>query len=240
MIIGCASKKEILTEGDVKEIVPDEQSEKKYYNHENAFYPLQQTMEEIQYQVNDLRARVEEYESTLHAPTLNAELLKLIKTPQVEHELLMTNGTIIQGKIINETSDQLIIQTRIGQLKLSKEYIESIKNIEPLAPLIVFNEKNIEEKISKTSLSLSGTVTNEGGRRGDFIRVIYKLWETDTAFLFADSTFISGNTIQYSNNVISDACLNPGETGTFKLKVEIPDTITVTYWTKEIKFDIFE
>ena len=36
--------KEILTEGDVKEIVPDEQSEKKYYNHENAFYPLQQTM----------------------------------------------------------------------------------------------------------------------------------------------------------------------------------------------------
>ena len=42
------------------------------------------------------------------------------------------------------------------------------------------------------------------------------------------------------NGVISDASLNPGETGTFDLVIQIPDSINVTYWTKEIRADVFE
>ena len=62
----------------------------------------------------------------------------------------------------------------------------------------------------------------------------------DTKIIFSDSTYINGNSVIYSNGVISDACLNPGETGTFNLLVAIPDSINVTYWTKEIRAEVFE
>ena len=96
------------------------------------------------------------------------------------------------------------------------------------------------EKINPNELNVSGTLLNTGSRRGDFVRIIYHLWENDTKLVYSDSTFISGNTIQYMNGVISDASLNPGESGTFNFSIEIPDSITVTYWTKEIRTDIFE
>ena len=152
----------------------------------------------------------------------------------------MENGTIIQGKIINEDSNQMFVQTQIGQLKLDKTTIKSIKNIDPLIPKIVFQESTINEQINPSNLIFSGELLNEGGRRGDYIRVIYKLWETETKLVLADSVFISGNTISYNNNVISNSCLNPGEVGQFRLSIDIPDSLKVTYWTKDIKFDTFE
>ena len=62
-------------------------------------------MEDLEFKIDQLRAQVLEYESSLHAPTLNSELLKLIKSPQIQHEINMDNGTIIQGKIIQENSE---------------------------------------------------------------------------------------------------------------------------------------
>ena len=51
---------------------------------------------------------------------------------------------------------------------------------------------------------------------------------------------LTGKSTRYMNGVISDASLNPGETGTFDLVIQIPDSINVTYWTKEIRADVFE
>ena len=240
LIIGCANKEELSLENDVKEIIPETKEKSSYELHENIFYPLKESMEDIQYQINELKARVEGYESTLHAPTLNSELLKMIKSPQLEHELIMDNGTIIQGKIINESSDQIFIQTRIGQLKLDKAFIKSINNIDPLIPYLEFVNESLLEKKGDSNLIVSGNIANTGGRRGDFVRVIYKLWETDTNFLFSDSVFVSGNSIIYNNNVISDACIDPGEMGKFSLIINFPDSLNVTYWTKEIKYEIAE
>ena len=239
LVFSCAGKEEIVLEDQITEIKPDD-SKVKHHSHNDAFYPLKESMEDIQYQINILKAQVQEYESTLHAPSLNAELLKLIKAPKVEHEIVMENGTIIQGKIINEDSNQMFVQTQIGQLKLDKTTIKSIKNIDPLIPKIVFQESTINEQINPSNLIFSGELLNEGGRRGDYIRVIYKLWETETKLVLADSVFISGNTISYNNNVISNSCLNPGEVGKFRLSIDIPDSLKVTYWTKDIKFDTFE
>ena len=86
----------------------------------------------------------------------------------------------------------------------------------------------------------SGSLKNTGSRRGDFVRIIYHLWENDTKLVLTDSTFISGNTTQYMNGVISDASLDPGQTGLFSLSIQIPDSIKVTYWTKEIRADVLE
>jgi len=238
LALSCSAKKVDLD--SESEIIPEEVNLVDETNIETPFYPLKDTIDELQFQINELKARVTEYESTLHAPSLNAEILKMIKAPNLSHEIDMDNGTIIQGTILQENSEELIVQTRIGQLKLDKAYIKNIRELEPLIPEFIFNEDSIDEKISKNHLIFSGSLMNEGGKRGDFIRVIYHLWENDTNLILSDSTFISGNSVIYKNGVISDSSLDPGDTGTFYLPFEIADSLNVTYWTKEIKFNIFE
>ena len=237
--ISCGVKKEIVAENEVT-IIPEESNEKQYFEHGSPFYPLKESMEDLQYQVRELKAKVSEYETSLHAPTLNAELLKLIKSPQIEHELHMDNGTIIQGKIITENADEMIVQTRIGQLKIDKTFVKSIEKVQPLSPNMSFNESSLEEKISPTNLEFSGIISNSGGRRADFVRVVYYFWETDTKLSFADSVFISGESMAYQNNVISNSSLNPGKEANYILSIEIPDSSKITYWTREIKFNIFD
>ena len=240
LIISCGgSNEEITIDKELKNIETPKE-EIKFHSHDNEFYPLKESMEDLQYQINLLRAQVEEYESTLHSPTLNSELLKLIKSPLLEHEIEMENGTIIQGKIITETADQMIVQTQIGQLKIDKTYIKSIKNVDPLVPKIKFQEQKNKEKINLSNLTFSGSLFNEGGRRGDFVRVVYRLWESETKLAIIDSSFINGDITTYNNNVVSNSSLEPGNIGDYYLSINIPDSIKIAYWTKEIKFNILD
>ena len=238
---GGGAKEDIVIEAAEPIIIPEKITTEIKYVHNDPFYPMKDKIEDLEFKIDQLKAQVLEYESSLHAPSLNAELLKLIKAPKIEHEIYLNNGTIIQGKIIQENSDNLILQTRIGQLKLDKTLVKSIDELQPLVPNITFNEKSIEEKLNKRNKSFSGTIYNNGGRRGDFIRVIYKLWEpTDTIPSIIDSVFISGTPISYINGVISDASLNPGETASYNISINIPDTLNISHWTKEIKFDLYD
>ena len=237
LLFSCAGKKVNLD--DPPEIIP-EKEEDIPENMGSPFYPLKESMDDLQFQINELKARVTEYESTLHAPNLNSEILKLIKVPHLKHEVTMNNGTVIQGSILQEDSKQLVVQTRIGQLKIDKTFVVDIQEVKPLEPEIEINEDSVEEKISKNNFNFSGKLVNNGGRRGDFVRVVYSLWENDTKLIMTDSSFISGNSVIYSNGVISDACLDPGEVGTYNVIFNVPDSLNVTYWTKEVKFNIFE
>ena len=95
----------------------------------------------------DLKSKVIEYESRLHAPVINMELLKLAQAPNLKHDIIMTNGTIIQGTIIFENTEQMIVKTQIGQLTIEKAFVSEIKEIEPLEPFIEFsNKKNYRRK----------------------------------------------------------------------------------------------
>tara|TARA_Y100000590_G_C15666578_1_gene994690 strand:+ start:552 stop:1319 length:768 start_codon:yes stop_codon:yes gene_type:complete len=237
---GCAGKEKVEIEDSEVKIIPEKIiKEIKHVNH-NPFYPLKDKIEDIEFKINELNAQILEYESSLIAPSINSEILKLVKTPKIEHEIIINNGTIIQGKIIQENADYLIVQTRIGQLKIDKFQVSSIEEIEPLKANIIFNEISIEEKISQDNLTFSGSLINNGSRRADFVRVVYYLWEKDTNPALADSVFINGNTIIFNNGVISDTSLNPGDSGNFNLSIDIPDSLNITYWTKEVKYDMFE
>jgi len=237
---GCAGKEEVEVEDSEVKIIPEKIiKEIKHVNH-NPFYPLKDKIEDLEFKINELNAQILEYESSLIAPSINSEILKLVQTPKIEHEIMINNGTIIQGKIIQENAENLIVETRIGQLKIDKLQVNSIKEMEPLKANIVFNEMSIEEKISKNNLTFSGSLINNGSRRGDFVRVIYYLWEKDTAPALTDSTFITGNTIIFNNGVISDTSLDPGDNGEFNLSIDIPDSLNIAYWTKEVRYDMFE
>jgi len=237
---GCAGKEEVVIEESEVTIVPEKIIKEIKHVHHNPFYPLKDKIEDLEFKINELNAQILEYESSLIAPSINSEILKLVKTPKIEHEIIINNGTIIQGKIIQENAENLIVETRIGQLKIDKLQVSSIKEMEPLKANIVFNEMSIEEKISKNNLTFSGSLMNNGSRRGDFIRVVYFLWEKDTSPALVDSVFINGNTIIFDNGVVSDTSLNPGDNGNFSLSIDIPDSLNITYWTKEVKYDMFE
>ena len=178
LFIGCAKKnKEISPEAtEPKEKIQESPS---FLESAEPFYPLKETVEDIQAQLNDLHARVIEYETRVSTPNFNTEVLKMIKIPQLNHEINLTNGTLIQGTIVQENMDQLIVQTQIGQLTIDKGNVSAIKEIAPAKAKIDFNG-DADEKIMTESRISSGTVTNTGLHRADFVRIIYQLWGSET------------------------------------------------------------
>ena len=83
LLVSCSTKKTDLDSDS--EIIPEVLEDENTYNDGSPFYPLKESIDDLQYQINELKARVTEYESTLHAPSLNAEILKLIKSPTLNH-----------------------------------------------------------------------------------------------------------------------------------------------------------
>lgn len=239
LLFSCANKKTLDPDISKKN---SQDINKTSIKDSDPFYPLKESMEDIQNQMIDLKSKVIEYESRLHHPTTNLDLLKLIKMPNLKHEIIMTNGTIIQGTIIFESDLQMVIKTQIGQLTIEKEFIAEIKEIEPIQPYVEFkNEQNIEERILENgSITYNGEIINNGGRRADFVRVVYHFWANDTSPIYSDSTYVLGNSTIYLNGVISDAAIEPTETATFNLNIQLPDSLKIEYLTKEIKWDIFD
>ena len=82
---------------------------------------------DLQDQINELKSQVIEYESRLHSPSVNMDLLKLAQVPNLKHEIIMNNGTIIQGTIIFENAEQMVVKTQIGQLTIEKEFVYEIR-----------------------------------------------------------------------------------------------------------------
>ena len=79
---------------------------------------------------------------------------------------------------------------------------------------------------------------NQGNRRGDFVRVIYSLWGENTQLLGSDSTFIEGSQIIYKSGIVTDSVLEPNQSAQFSLKVAVPDSISVTYITRDVRWEI--
>jgi len=241
LFFGCSAKKEIQQKQTYNRTGHLDR-EGKLIVDSSPFYPLQESMMDIQNQIMNLKSKVIEYESRIHAPKVNMELLKLIQAPNLKHEIIMKNGTAIQGTIIFENSEQMIIKTRIGQLTIEKEFIAQIKEAKPLEPFIEFsNTKDIEERINDDlSKTYVGKVVNTGLRRGDFVRIIYHFWADDTQPVFSDSCFVLGQSKVYLNGVISDASLEPSESGIFSLHITPPDSLKYEYITKEILWNTFD
>ena len=79
------------------------------------------------------------------------------------------------------------------------------------------------------SITYIGEIINSGIRRADFVRVIYHFWADDTAPVYTDSCFVSGNNMIYLNGVISDATIEPAEAATFSLNITLPDSLKFEY-----------
>ena len=196
-------------------------------------------MEDIQKEVEMLRNKVMNYEYKSPDSDYTKQLKALIDNPPPAHKILLENGSIIEGTIEKDKIEYLLVNTELGLLTLNKSEILGIEDLILPTPELVFIGHGQEEVFESFRL-FSGKVMNQGSRRGDFVRVIYSLWGENTQFLSSDSIFIDGSQIVYRSGIVTDSVLEPNQSAQFSLKVTIPDSISVSYVTRDVRWEMFD
>ena len=205
----------------------------------NKFFELEQSMEDIQKEVEMLRNKVMDYEYRPPDSDYTKQLKALIDNPPPAHKISLKNGSIIEGTIEKDKVEYLLVNTEVGLLTLNKSEILGIEDLILPTPELVFIGHGQEEAFESFRL-FSGKVMNQGNRRGDFVRVIYSLWGENTQLLGSDSTFIEGSQIIYRSGIVTDSVLEPNQSAQFSLKVTVPDSISVTYVTRDVRWEMFD
>ena len=240
IFLSCSSKKnKIKEELNGKEVKQTNISRYLFDDSVEPFYTVDPKLQDIESEIAILKEQVIQYESQLSTPNFNTEILKLIRNPSIKHEIQLSNGTTIQGTIIYENIDELIVETQIGQLKISKNQIINTEDVMPPVANIEFIGDAIEE-IYKDSRAYSGTLKNIGLKRADFVRVIYYMYDQNSDLIVSDSAFISGIKKQFNSGIISDASINLNEFANYYVAVDIPNDKIVKYFLREVRWEYFE
>ena len=199
------------------------------------FFNYDTDIKQLQNQIDSLRAMVGLLQKFQAMPTLNQEIINLIKVPDMQHRIELTNGTVVMGEIIDENSDELFIQTTLGRLAITKDKVISVQQELPPGPKVeLVGEPNVN--VFPDREEIIGTVINTGEIRADFVRTEAKLWSPSTKLIVIDSAFVDGNMITYKSGVISDTSLSPGETANFKIIIQKPSIPEVGYRTYAIRW----
>jgi hypothetical protein len=240
MCVSCSSKKnEVKDNKNEKKAKQTKVSSYLFSNDVEPFYTVDPKLQDIESEIALLKEQVIQYESQLSTPNFNTEILKLIRNPSIKHEIQLSNGTTIQGTIIYENIDELIVETQIGQLKISKTQIVKTEDIMPPVANIEFIGDAIEE-IYENSRAYSGTLKNIGLKRADFVRVVYSMYDQNSDLIASDSSFISGVKKQFNSGIISDASINLNEFSNYYVNVDIPNDKIVKYFLREVRWEYFE
>tara|TARA_B100000029_G_C17502461_1_gene933157 strand:+ start:687 stop:1448 length:762 start_codon:yes stop_codon:yes gene_type:complete len=239
--LSCSGKNKNVNNESTPEKKQAQVKDENYNFLENTepFYPLKESIEDIQEDINELRTRVVNYESQVRPVHYNTTVRKMIKVPQLKQEILMNNGTLIQGTVLSETMDNIIIETNIGQLTIDKSDVDNIREVASVLADVSFIG-DPQEKIEPNYRIYSGLVKNEGLNRANFVRVIFKLWGSETDLIAIDSSFVDGSETIYQSGIISDTAIFPGESAEYEVKVFVPRDDRIQYITRDVHWEIFE
>ena len=255
---GCSAIKSVFDSKDQKKISSDEQNKEKdleksdnnllldNIKQADPFFKMEKTVEGIEQELDDLRARVIEYESKISAPTITTDILSQFPLNKLEHKITLENGTIVEGNILSENLDRIILDTKIGQIVIEKG---KIVEREELADAVADVVKVSDPKISKSRSTrvFEGKVKNEGSQRADFVRIIFKYWDNDPIDggdilgppVAIDSAFVKGTYIEYLSGIVTDSSINPGDEASYRVVIKLPKNIdpdSPTHWTHEINW----
>lgn len=206
---------------------------------QGQFYEMQVSMEQLRRQMNELRIAVEAYKSRELSPEVYRTLLNRIKPPRMTHEIVLTNGTIVRGNIISEDINQVTLETSLGNLTLNKSTVRSIGEMADFKPKIDFLG-DAREEIYDEHRIYSGRIRNEGITRGDFVRVIFRLWSAETKLVAVDSSFVDGSNMSYISGVFSDTSIGPEKDADYQVRVRVPKGRVVGYITREVRFELLD
>ncbi len=203
------------------------------------FYTVDPKLEEIESEIALLKEQVIQYQSQISTPNFNTQVLKLLKNPGIKHEIQLSNGTTIQGVIIYENADQLIVETQIGQLQINKNEVINTEDILPPLANLEFVGDAVEE-VYENKRAYKGSIKNNGLKRADFVRIVYTLHDENSELIAIDSTFISGSKQIFNSGIISDASINPGDFAEFYVEIQTMGEKEVKYFLRDIRWEYFE
>ena len=207
---------------------------------DKPFFELKSSIDLLHQQVDSLKKVISTYEEGKGTmPTIDEDLLNLIKVPQLRHRVELQNGTIVNGEIIEEDELGIIIQTSIGQLAIEKDrIIDIMEDLPPIAKVELISEPFVDAFPDREEIT--GSIKNIGTKRADFVRVIAHLWSPTTSLLQQDSVFISGKNQKYYTGIKSDSALEPGAIVDFKITIPLTETDVVSYRTYEVRWESYK
>ena len=159
ILFSCSSKKNETNSMSKKNSKSENNTQYLFDDNDELFYVVDPKLEDIESEMALLKEKVMQYESQISTPNFNTEILKLIKTPNIKHEIQLSNGTIIQGTIVYENANEMIVETQIGQLKINKNEIIEIEDILPPIAILEFVGDGVEE-IYQDKRAYTGTLKN--------------------------------------------------------------------------------
>ena len=199
------------------------------------FFNYDLDIKNLQNQIDSLRAMVKVFEKYKSMPTVDEDIINLIKVPDLQHRIELTNGTVVLGEIIDENADELFIQTTLGRLVITKDKVISVQQERTPGPKVeMVGDPFVNAYPDREEII--GTVINNGELRADFVRTEANLWSPTTQLIVKDSAFVDGNMITYKSGVISDTSIDPGQTASFKIVIQKPLKPEVQYRTYDIRW----
>lgn len=207
---------------------------------DSLFFEVGTNMSLFRAQVDSLKGVVRYYDiAEKGLPKIDEDVLNILKLPLLRHKITLANGTIVVGHILAENMDVIIMQTSIGKLVIDKQFIVQYDEKFFPGPQVEFEgEYQLIEYSDKEEFI--GTVRNVGKTRADFVKVTFFLWDAATNPLGINSSMVDGMSTRFATGVISDASLDPGQTGRYHVVVEKQAGKKVAYRTKEVNWREFE
>ncbi len=201
---------------------------------------LRKEVHQIQSDMDRMRLQLREYDD-LSAPRIRKEIKRLVNFPEKISEITLKNGTVVQGKILSEDLDKIIVQTNIGTLSIVQENIEELKPFDRLHADVVLKGEFEDQRHAESRVFI-GQLSNQGMRRADFVRVLFRLHDKRTTIIAQDSSYISGEPYSFYSGVISESSLSAGESSLFRVEVKLPAGVeakNISYVTYKVLFDEF-
>lgn len=203
------------------------------------FFEIEKTLEETRKEMAALRQQIREIEVRTSLPTIRQEINKLVQAPEITHEILLNNGTVVRGKITHEDLNKVIVQTNIGELIISKNDVKLTRTAtKPHAKCVL--DGPVTTKISEDKTVYSGKIKNDGERRADFPQIVFSLFDEATRLIARDSVIVAGNFVMFKSGVQTDATILPGQSFPFECTVSYPAGSKVSYYIPQITWDEFE
>lgn len=206
------------------------------------FYELKESIADIQNQIVHLQNQVKKYDDKAPETNYTEKLKELIdRHPSSfsNHQITLKNGSIIEGTIEKDQVENIVLKTNLGKLTIEKNDIELIEDLILPIPHIIFIGHGQEQVFSNYYL-FTGKVSNQGNRRGDFVRVIYQIWGEDTQIINSDSAFVAGSQVRYKSGIITDTAVKPNQSAHFTVQVPIDSGVTISYITRQIHWALYE
>ena len=207
---------------------------------DEPFFELKSSIDILHQQMDSLKRVISVYEKGRGPiPTMNEELLNLIKIPQLRHRIELQNGTIVNGEIIEEDDLGIIVQTSIGQLAIERDRIVNITDdLPPNAKVELTGEPFVNAFPDREEIT--GKIKNIGAKRADFVRVIANLWSSTTMLIQKDSVFVTGEKQKYFSGIRANTALEPGSVSEFKLVIPLSEGDKVSYRTYEVRWESYK